>query len=858
MVNSNMGNTETYEFPDLENTPEEVKSKPDYSIKIAKSIIEKYRKNRTATSESWCSFWDTLRLFGLGRQPSSLYKTFLSSATATNTNDGTDSDIQVDVRGQAREGWYNIMWDDIVSFIPNLKSQIRGHFAEIDYDIKADNIDMDSGAEEERRMMELFANTHPVFGPMINNLKQSAKIPVEEPEYIPEGLQELEDLRKEGGFKSPYTQQHEKLLLHTENVSMWDRFLKDELLNDTMDVGYLFANVDYDDETCIPKWHYRDPKDVIIQFDHGTGFQSSDFGGWKERMTLSQLQQYRDYIVNSKGEKITDDEFKKIAKSVCGAENNPTEAEWQHFEKQLSLGYAYEKFNVNVYKMYWKDVENIKRIKYINKRGETRYYDYKDPIEGEYDLNYGDNEVPFGKEYGDKYALNVTPIGNTKVSRVKSKSNGFSANAKIHGKISYKAYYKLGKDEVIKKVRVRKLYHCWIIDKSDYCIKYGVAPNQPRYEYSEPLLPLVGYRLPEKAITFRSVPIENVFQIAWYRLQNGLAKAMQGVYAINTSLLGDNNKKLDSLKVLKAIRENQVLFYKLGMQSNVGGTPIPLSYIPGNLAEVIQNEAAIMDMCMRWVEHQTGFSMISLGQTPSPETGLGVTERSIQMTQKSLMPIMTALRYVKEELAKRTSDMWQLAIQNDEKARAEAAKIIGEDGVFILQQAKSTGVQYGIKLLSRPDSDMKAAVIRTAEASAAKGEITTDEKLFIIEQISSGANLREMRMKLRKMIQKNMIMRQQMEERKIALQGQQIKEQAAISAQTMQQTEMMKMKAKDSEIKTQSIADIAKRDHDSRRKIEEEIAKYMLSIGMMPNNPKTPVEPQGQPQPAPAPVTPPM
>ena len=113
-------------------------------------------------------------------------------------------------------------------------------------------------------------------------------------------------------------------------------------------------------------------------------------------------------------------------------------------------------------------------------------------------------------------------------------------------------------------------------------------------------------------------------------------------------------------------------------------------------------------------------------------------------------------------------------------------------------------------------------------------------------------------MKLRKMIQKNMVMRQQMEERKIALQGQQIKEQAQITSQASQQQTMAEIAAKDREIKTQGITDIAKRDHDSRRKIEEEIAKYMLTIGMIPPNPKTPVEPQGQPVPAPQPTQPVM
>jgi hypothetical protein len=847
---------EMYSFPDFENTPEEVKQTPKYSIQVAKSIVHKYQKNRTMIGSNWGTFFDELRLFGLGRQPSDLYKTFLSGTNTTTSETVLDDNTSRDVREEARKGWYNVMWEDIVSPLPNLKSQVRGHFSEIDYDIKADNIDLDSGAEEERRMMEVFTNTHPVFGSMINDLKQKARVPTEEPEYIPEGLQELQDLKEEGGFKPPYTMQHEKLILHTENQSGWDRFLKDQVLNDLMDIGYIFAWVDYDDETCMPKWEYVDAKDVIMQYDHETGFQNADYGGRLSKMTISQLKQYRDHIVDSYGKPISEEKFAQIAKAHCNYGNNPTESEWDNFSKQINIGYGYDRFNVPVYKIWWKDTEYIKRIEYTNRRGEKRYYDYQEPVEGEYDVKSGVNEIDFGREFGSNYAVKVEPIGNTKVSGVKSRSNGVSVTANYPGRVHYKAYYKLGKNEAIKKVRIRKLYHCWLIANSDFCIKFGVAPNQPRYQYNEPLAPLVGYRLPEKSLIFRCVPIANMYQIAWYRLQNALAKATQGLYAINTTLLGDNGKKLDALKVLKAVRENQVLFYKMSMNGNVGGTPIPISYIPGNLQEAIAGEASIMQMCMQWIEDQTGFSMIALGQTPSPETGLGVTERSMESTQKSLMPLMTALRYLKEELAKRTSCMWQTAIQNDEKARYEAGKVIGEDGVWILQQAKSRDVQYGIKMLSRPDTEMKAAMLRAIEESGAKGEITPDEKLFVLDALSTGGNIREMRMKLRKMIQKNKVLAQQMEERKIALQGQQIKEQAAINAQVTQQTEMAKLQAKEAEIKIQAIADIAKRDHDSRRKIEEAIAEYWLSMGKVPANPKTPEE-QGLGQGA-QPVQPPV
>ena len=838
-----MASTKKYSFPDFENTPESLKATPAYSIQVAQAIVEKYRSGKTAVGASWGTWFTRLRSYGQGRQSSDQYKSFLSGSVSANA--APDNTATFDVRKSAQKGWYNIMWDDIVSFIPNLKSQISGHFAEIDYDIKADNIDADSGAEEERRMMEVFTNTHPVFGSMINTLKQTAGVPIEEPEYIPEGLQELEDLKEEGGFKPPYTQQQEKLILHSENISGWDRFLKDKIIDDILDIGYTFAYPEFEDETCKPKWRYADPEHVIMQYSQESGFQDSDYCGVREKMTISQLKQYRDHILNSNGEKITDEDFAQLARNFCRLNDNPDETEWDSFNTNTGNNFNFDNFKVDVYKTWWRDVEYIKRIEFVNKYGKTKYYDYQDPVEGYHDATGGEDDIEYGTNFNGKYSLKVEPVDNIKVVSVKSAPGGFKAMTNRPGKIKYKAYYHIGNGETLKQVRIRKVYQCWYIDKSDYCIKHGPMPNQLRYEYTEPLLPMVGYRYPHKAITFRCVPVENVYQIAWYRLQNGLAKAMQGIYTINTTLLGDNGKALDKVKVLKAIRENQVLFYKMGV-NNVGGTPIPLSYIPGNLAEVIQSEAAIMNMCMKWVEDQTGFSMIALGATPSPETGLGVTERSIQATQKSIMPILTAVRYMKEELAKRTSCMWQAAIQNDERARMEAAKVIGEDGVWILQQAKSAGVQYGVHLVAKPDSDLKAAVMQTAEQAYAKGEITTDEKLYILESINSGSNLKEMRMKLRKMIMKNKMMAQQLNERNIMVQGQQNERLAQVQAQSAQQVELMRAKSKDAEIKTQAMADIAKRSHDSQRKIEEEKAKYLLSTGVMPQEQP---EPQQQTNP---------
>ena len=830
------------EFPNFETTSEETKSTPEYSQQCARAIVDKYKRNKAAISPGWKDFFHELRLYGAGRQSTDQYKTFLSGGKSVDSSDGLHTDETKEI---ARKGWYSIQWDDVFSFLPNLRSQILGHFSSIDQDIRADNIDIDSGATEERKMLELHVDTHPVFSSLINDLKQTANIPIEEPKFIPEGINELEEMLKDGGFKEPYVLKHEQLLQHTENISGWDRFLKPELLSDIIDLGYIFAYVDFDEETCMPKWRYANPQDVIMQYSSENGFKESDYAGVKEQWTISRLKQYKDQIVHKDGHVITEEEFKQIAQSKCGKNNNPDEAEWSNYTKQLDTGQGYDSFKVDVTKTWWIDVEYIKRIKYTNKYGKMRLYDYQDPDEGAYDVKPGVNSFKYKKPFGNNYSLKVDPGERTSIAKQTKRADGFDVVANSPGKISYKAYYNIGKDEQFKKVRLRKLYYCWWIEGTDFCIKYGCMPNQPRYEYIEPLLPLVGYRYPFKSMTFRAMPIENLYAIAAYRLQNAMSKAMQGIYAINTSLLGDNGKKLDPLKVLKAMRENQVLFYKMGINGNVGGTPVPLNYIPGNLGEAIANEVAIMNQCMQWVQDQTGFSLLALGAQPAPEQGKGVMEMSLNTTQKSLLPMMDAMMYMKEELAKRTSSLWQTGIQNDARLRQQAAKIIGEDGVYVLQQAKSLDVQYGIKLVARPDNEIKQAIMQAATISFQNKEITSDERLFIIEQLTSGENPREIRMRLRKMIQKNKKAEHEMGLQNIKAQGEENARLAQVQAQSAEAIKMAELKAADGMARIKAQADIITRNHDSWCKINEIIAQAKVQAGQPVANP-LPQEPQPQ------------
>jgi hypothetical protein len=838
MAENKLGSEETssYNLFSLEETPESEKQTPKYSIDIARSIVDKYRKDRTAIGHSWLSFFQELRSYGAGRQDTNKYKTFLASASTTSA--GTDPIVNTENnREAAKKGWYSINWQNVVSFLPNILSQISGSFSSLDWDLKADAIDIDSGAEEEERMISLYIDTHPVTGALINDLKQTANIPIQEQSFIPQDLKELEDMKSDGFFKETYIQQHEKLLQHSENRSNWDRSLKDKLLRDITNLGYPFAYVEFDPETCTPIWRYADPERTIMQYDEDDGFANADYAGVLTSPTISQLKQYRNNIVHKDGHKITEEEFAAIAKRYCKYDTNPDESEWNKYNKSMGSGFLYDPFRIEVAKCWWKDVEYLKRIKYTNRYGKSRLYDYKEPIQGEANVSRGDNDIKYPYSFGENYSLSVEPHPGTSVAKTSKRGDGFNVVANTPGKIKYRAHYNIGKGEELKSVRIRKVYTCHWIVNTDFCIKYGVLENQPRYDYSEPLLPIVGWKYPYKAITYRCVPVEDMYQIAWYRLENGIAKASQGGYAINTSLLGDNGKKLDPLKVLKAWRENQVVFYKMGINGNVGGTPVPISYVPGNLAEIMATEISVMERCMQWVTDQTGFSTLSLGASPTQDQAVGTTQQSLAATQTSLRPMMDALQYIKEGLGRRTSSMWQCILQNDPKAAKEAAKIIGEDGVFMLQQARSSGIQMGIHTVARPDDVIKQEIKQSATISFQNKEITSDERLFIIEQLTSGQNPREIRMKLRKMIQENKKKEEAYKQEAIRVQAQELQKTAQLQAESAERIEAARIKATTQEKLIEAKANILVRDHDSYRKIEEMKAQHKLEMGQEPSNP---------------------
>jgi hypothetical protein len=763
------------QFPDMETVPQSQKSTPKYNFQVCQSIIDKYVNNRTEIGSKDTDYFETLRSYAEGRQDTAKYNPVFGEEplrSGTQQTSGTlDALYESNTHASQKKGWYNVNMDDIVSPLPNVISQITGKLIDADFDIKANNIDIDSGAEEEWLMHKKHIQS--TFGDDINVLKATAGIPIQSD--MKYDFAELERIKIDGGFKAPYVMEQEKILRHTEDISLWDRKQKTKHEKDLLTLGYAFSYSDYDCETNKVKWYYTRPEDTIMQYSDENDFDDSEYGGVFSYVTISHIRSMQNYIRKSDGSKITEKDLSSLAKSYRGYRGNdrPSDSDW--VKEWISSGhynsYKYDSFKVCVAKTWWVDVEKEKKLQYTNKSGSKRFYEYDDSVK------------------------------------------------------------KLGNREKVKNVRTRTLYGCkWILG-TDWVYDFGKLKNQPNNGGNKPLLPLRGVKLKELPIVRRLVPVVDQYFIAWLKLQNEIAKAAVAGYAIDVSKLANitdgTGKKYDMLDLVKMHRETGILFYKSNMNGyQTGGTPVPITALPSNLAENIAAYVMQLDQAMKMIEQLTGISPLALGASPTPDQAVGTSQLSINAFIDSLKIIVDGIKDLKEDLAHVSASMIGHALKKDKRAQEEYAKVIGSEGVHLLQMARNSNVQYGISLKARPTTEDWNVLIDIAKASLEKrnqgiGCINESQFFEIFNAKNTGQNLTEMFYKMKYWIKEDEKRIQEEKERMLQLQaqGQQnvVVTQQEQQRKTQQEGFMMKIR----EIEAEMMSKLKQRETDSYYTIRE-------------------------------------
>jgi len=682
-----------YNFPSRD-VSEETKDKGDYNLKYTQAMFNRYLADKGGILYSARDGIDLVRSYGKGSQPSSIYKSYYQGRTSSD-NDSTSLTYQRNEK--TREGFENITMRPI-SPLPRIKTIIKGYLDQVGQDVFVDAIDPLSNDQKENMKWRMFAIAQNYE--FISEYHLKAGIPMEQLEYLPASMTELNLYEAMGGFKLNFARAMEKLIRHTEEISELEDFLKDAWIDDAADLGLIAARVVYDHKIRKYRYRYMDPKFLAMQYVKNNEYDRSEWGGYVEKYTISEMKQ----IMPDKPE----DYFKGIAYRYRGRYGNKGEnydnEQWDNFSKRMNDGgsYNYDDFVIEVFEAEWIDYECERHLIYDSAKGR-------------------------------KSTLKLS-----ETSEIKELSE---------------SKQKRGVKQQDLRTKMRKLRGAkWIVG-TDQVFDYGLVNMQDRPRQTEVMHSFRLYCLRDLPLTEQLIPIADDMAIAWYRWQDDRASLPRASYSIDISMMENidsGGKDFDFVSILKGWRETRHLLHQQSMSGKYeGGTTTPVQPIPSMVAEALQEFVMTWEAALKRIEDVTGLNLVMLGATAAQGSQVATTQMSAASAVHVLKPIIKVMGRMKNNLAETTMRRLQLAF----KARPDIAEaytdVVGAGDVQLLKQAEKDAVQYGLSFENRPSEEAKNNIMQAAMASLqarrdGKPGIDISQFLYITQQLESGGNLKEL------------------------------------------------------------------------------------------------------------------
>jgi len=209
-----------WNFPTRDQS-EDKKDEALYNLKYCQAMYNRYLNDKGGILYSARSSLDLIRLYGKGAQPSDIYKSFYQERIS---NDDDSLTFTQQRNEKTREGFENIAMR-VISPIPRIKTIIKGYLDLVGQDVFVDAVDPLSNdmMENMKWCMYTLAQSHE----FISEYHLKAGLPMEELEFLPANMTELNLYEAMGGFKLNYARAMEKLIRFTEKISDVEDFLKD-------------------------------------------------------------------------------------------------------------------------------------------------------------------------------------------------------------------------------------------------------------------------------------------------------------------------------------------------------------------------------------------------------------------------------------------------------------------------------------------------------------------------------------------------------------------------------------------------------------------------------------------------------
>lgn len=289
------------------------------------------------------------------------------------------------------------------------------------------------------------------------------------------------------------------------------------------------------------------------------------------------------------------------------------------------------------------------------------------------------------------------------------------------------------------------VYRCkWVPDTKimfDYGLKNDIPIKRRRTEWEAQLsYKLVAPELNQmetSPIIENIIPIADQICIAWYKLQNVIARArprgiMIEIGALEDISLGDAKEgSMKAIDVLDMFSQTGILVYRKISLDGQAMNYKPIEELDNGLGTEAQEYFAVIDNHMRKIRDMIGFNDITDGTTPDPKTLNGVASMAAEATNNALHHLFDAekklIEMVAEDVAIRVHD--SIAF----KKESPYQYVLAPDSIKSIRENKdqiyrefSISIEYGSDkfekeaLLLQIQKELDAGRITLADAIAVK------------------------------------------------------------------------------------------------------------------------------------------
>ena len=671
-----------------------------YHVKWAEKLYSLYVTHNAWIPATVYNSLDENRAYADGRQSMEQVKDWVLGKKAQPKDVSAFDAEGFDIRGeetpeQKRKAWEAIDFSP-VSVAPKIWTTINEDIRSMYYEMAVNAIDSYSVRTEEHEKYRLwFLKENRKW---IESQQLAIGIDPQEPEFMPENMEELELYASTGGFKVPYAISMEDLLKHTFDVSEWEKEVAEKVRKDLFSFGYAMIQEVYDKELKRVVVKYVDPKYAGLQFNSKSNYKNSEWGFELQFMEISQIRQRLN---------MSHEEASSLAFNYSGLYDNPVESEWGSYNiSNTDSGLDYlgcDFYKIPVFNFEFIDIDTEQYIEFTDKHGRLLTKSYNGKIQ--------DNE-------------------ELKQSQLRYVRAGKWIVGTEH-------IFDWGKKEYMP----RDLY------KKPRISFRGVSLANP--SIVEQIKPFI------KGFNLAWIKAQNSIAQA---VGNGLAV---DVGALKNISIG-KDKSFDPMEILRFYRQSSFLLYKKsnslsGFNRYVSPPVIPIN---NDMFKNIQANFEAMNFYMQKIEDTSGISMVATGKSADPNVAKFNMQVSLQGTNKIISSIAMAQTDIQEDISINICYRIRSYCKANDKIRESYANVIGERRMKAFVEAEKNNVEYGIKIEASNIDERKQAILNLLQVSIdpsgqeGSGKLDMSEAIIIYDMIFQRQNLRRIGLVLGYMLRK--------------------------------------------------------------------------------------------------------